>query len=49
MECVGHVQKRLVKKLRDLKKKTFADDNRQVLKLKWGGGGERTLDRFCHQ
>ena len=47
MECVGHVQKRLGKKLRGLKKKTFVDDNGQVLKLKWGGRG-RTLDRFCH-
>ena len=39
MECVGHVQKRLRKKLRDLKKKTFVDDNGQVLKWGWGGGG----------
>ena len=50
MECVGHVQKRLGKKLRDLKKKTFVDDNGQVLRLKLGGGGgERTLDQFCHR
>ena len=47
MECVGHVQKRLGKKLGGLKKKTFVDDNGQVLKLKWGSRG-RTLDRFCH-
>ena len=39
MECIGHVQKRLGKKLRDLKKKTFVGDNGQVLGLKWGGGG----------
>ena len=49
MECVGHVQKRLGKKLRDLKKKTFVLDsgldNGQVLRLKFG---ERTLDQFCH-
>ena len=37
MECVGHVQKRLVKKLRGLKKKTFVDENCQVLNLKQGG------------
>ena len=48
MECVGHVQKCLGKKLRDLRKKTFVDDNGQVLKLKWGEG-ERTLDQFCHR
>ena len=42
MECVGHVQKCLGKKLRDLKKKTFVDDNGQVLKLKWGGRGRLT-------
>ena len=46
MECVGHVQKRFGKKLRDLKKKTFVDDNGQVLRLKWGE--ERTLDQLCH-
>ena len=38
-----HVQKRLGKKLRGLKKKTFVDDNGQVLKLKWGGR-ERLTD-----
>ena len=42
MECVGHVQKRLGKKLRDLKKKTFVDDNGQVLNLRWGGKGRLT-------
>ena len=42
MECVGHVQKRLGKKLRDLKKKTFVDDNGQVLRLKWGEKGRLT-------
>ena len=42
MECVGHVQKGLGKKLRDMKKKTFVDDNGQVLKLKWGGRGHLT-------
>ena len=47
MECVGHVQKRLGKKLRGLKKKTFVDNNGQVLKLNWVRRG-RTLDRFCH-
>ena len=41
MECVGHVHKRLGKKLRDLKKKTFVEDNGQVLRLKWGGGGRK--------
>ncbi len=40
MECVGRVQKRLGKKLRDLKKKTFVDD--KVLKLKCGGKGRLT-------
>ena len=33
MECVGHVQKRLGKKLRDLKKKTFVDDKRAVVRF----------------
>ena len=42
MECVGHVQKHFGKKLRDLKKKTFVDDNGQVLKLKWGEKGRLT-------
>ena len=42
MECVGHVQKRLGKKLRDLKKKTFVDDNGHVLNLRWGGKGRLT-------
>ena len=42
MECVGHVQKHFGKKLRDLKKKTFVDDNGQVLKLRWGGKGRLT-------
>ena len=42
MECVGHVQKHLGKKLRDLKKKTFVDDNGQVLNLRWGGKGRWT-------
>ena len=42
MECVGHVHKRLGKKLRDLKKKTFVDDNGQVLNLRWGGKGRLT-------
>ena len=31
------------KKLRDLKKKTVVDDNAQVLRLKWGGGGKGRL------
>ena len=45
MECAGHVQKRLGKKLRDLKKKTLVDDNGKVLRLKWGGeGGEGGKD-----
>ena len=42
MECVGHIQKRLGKRLRDLKKKTFVDDRGQVRKMrkiKWGGKG----------
>ena len=38
MECVGHVQKCLRKKLCDLKKKTFVNDSSQVRKLKWGRG-----------
>ena len=42
MECVGHIQKRLGKKLRDLKKKTFVDDRGQVRKIKWGGKGRLT-------
>ena len=42
MECVGHIQKRLGKKLRDLKKKTFVDDSGQVRKIKWGGKGRLT-------
>ena len=46
MECVGHIQKGLGKKLRDLKKKTFVDDSGQVRKIKWAGG---TLDRICNQ
>ena len=40
MECVGHVQKCLGKKLGDLK--TFVDDNGQVLNLRWGGKGQLT-------
>ena len=43
MECVGHVQKRLGKKLCDLKKKTFVDDNGQVQRLKWEGKGRVTI------
>ena len=39
MECVGHIQKRLGKRLRGLKKKTFVDDSGQVRKIKWGGKG----------
>ena len=35
MEYVGHVQKRLGKKRRDRKKKTFVDNSGQVRKLKW--------------
>ena len=42
MECVGHVLKRLGKKLRDLKKKTFVDHNGHVLNLRWGGKGRLT-------
>ena len=42
MECVGHIQKRLGKRLRDLKKKTFVDDSGQVRKIKWGGKGRLT-------
>ena len=39
---MGHIQKRLGKKLRDLKKKTFVDDSGQVRKNKWGGKGRLT-------
>ena len=39
MECVGHIQKRIRKKMRHLKKKTFVDDSGQVRKIKWGGKG----------
>ena len=42
MECVGHIQKRLGKRLRDLKKKTFVDDRGQVRKIKWGRKGRFT-------
>ena len=42
MACVGHIQKRLGKRLRDLKKKTFVDDSGQVRKIKWGGTGRLT-------
>ena len=42
MDCVGHIQKRLGKKLRDLKKKTFVDDSGQVRKIKWGRKGRLT-------
>ena len=42
MECVGHIQKRLRKRLHDLKKKTFVDDSGQVRKIKWGGKGRLT-------
>ena len=34
---MGHIQKRLEKKLCDLKKKTFVDESGQVRKIKWGG------------
>ena len=34
-----HIQKRLGKRLRDQKKKTFVDDSGQVRKIKWGGKG----------
>ena len=39
---MGHIQKRLRKRLRDLKKKTFVDDSGQVKKIKWGGKGRLT-------
>ena len=42
MECEGHIQKRLGKRLRDLKKKTFVDDSGQVRKIKGGGKGRLT-------
>lgn len=48
-ECVGHVQKRLGKRLRDAKKKTYHDSEGKVLKLKWGGKGRLTeviIDRL---
>ena len=44
---MGHVQKRLGKRLRDLKKKTFKDDTGRVLNLKWGGKNrftDKTID-----
>ena len=43
MECVRHVQKRLGKQLRDLKKVT------EVEVGGGGGGKERLLDRFCYR
>ena len=39
MECVGHIQKCLGKRLCELKKKTLVDDSSQVRKIKWGGKG----------
>ena len=39
---MGHIQKRLGKRLRDLKKKTFVDDSGQVRNIKWGGKGHLT-------
>ena len=42
MECEGHIQKRLGKRLRDQKKKTFVDDSGQVRKIKGGGKGRLT-------
>ena len=42
MECVAHVQKRLGKKLRDQKKKTFVNDSGHVRNLKWCGKGRLT-------
>ena len=37
---MGHIQKRLGKRLRDLKKKTFVDE--WVRKIKWTGKGRLT-------
>ena len=42
MERVGYIQKRLGKRLRDVKKKTFVDDSGQVKKIKWGRKGHLT-------
>ena len=39
---MGHIQRRLGKRLRDLKKKTFVDDSGQVRKIKCGGKGHLT-------
>ena len=39
---MGHIQKRLGKRLRDIKKKTFVEDSGQVRKIKWGGKGHLT-------
>ena len=44
---MGHVQKRLGKRLRDLKKKTFKDYTGRVLNLRWGGRNrftDKTID-----
>ena len=46
MECVGHIQKRLGKRLRDLKKKTFVDE---WLTEENKVGQEGTLDGICDQ
>ena len=46
MECVGHIQKRLGKRLRDLKKKTFVDE---WLSEENKVGREGMLDGICHQ
>jgi len=41
-ECVGHVQKRIGKRLRDAKKKTYHDSDGKVIKLRWCGKGRLT-------